>query len=87
MCRVSEEIYKLCSVNLSPNVTGQVAMGIMCNPPRPGSESYELHMKEKDLLLQSLIRRARSITDAFNRCNCSTPLLSTNSMMLLLKVD
>lgn len=68
MCRVSEEIYKLCSVNLSPNVTGQVAMGIMCNPPRPGSESYELHMKEKDLLLQSLIRRARSITDAFNRC-------------------
>lgn len=66
--RVIEEIYKLCSVNLSPNVTGQLAMGLMCNPPRPGSESYALHMKEKDLLLQSLIRRARLITDAFNRC-------------------
>ena len=66
-CRVSDEIYKLCSINLSPNVTGQVALGIMCNPPRPGSESYANHMREKDVLLQSLIRRARSITDAFNR--------------------
>lgn len=66
-CRVSDEIYKLCSINLSPNVTGQVALGIMCNPPRPGSESYANNMREKDVLLQSLMRRARSITDAFNR--------------------
>lgn len=66
-CRVSDEMYKLCSINLSPNVTGQVALGIMCNPPRPGSESYTNNMREKDVLLQSLIRRARSITDAFNR--------------------
>lgn len=66
-CRVSDEMYKLCSINLSPNVTGQVALGIMCNPPRPGSESYANNMREKDVLLQSLIRRARLITDAFNR--------------------
>lgn len=65
--RVSDEIYKLCSINLSPNVTGQLALGIMCNPPLPGSESYALHMQEKDALLQSMVRRARTITDAFNR--------------------
>lgn len=60
-------MYKLCSINLSPNVTGQVAMGIMCNPPKPGSESYALHIREKEVLLQSLIRRAKSIVNAFNR--------------------
>lgn len=65
--RVADEMYKLCSINLSPNVTGQIALGMMCNPPMPGSESYAFHMKEKDLLLQSLVRRARTITDAFNR--------------------
>ena len=67
VCRVKDEIYKLVSINLSPNVTGQLAMGMMCNPPRPGSESYALHMKEKDALLQSLMRRAKLIVDAFNR--------------------
>lgn len=29
-------------------------------------------MKEKDALLQSLMRRAKTITDAFNRCEKET---------------
>ncbi|CAM9364393.1 unnamed protein product [Choristocarpus tenellus] len=64
--RIMDEIYKMCSINLSPNVTGQIAMGIMCNPPKMGEPSYQLHMEEKEQLLQSLIRRARLITDVFN---------------------
>jgi hypothetical protein len=38
----------------SPNVPGQIIMGLMCNPPRPGDESYAQFMREKDELLQSL---------------------------------
>jgi glutamate--glyoxylate aminotransferase len=63
---VIDQIYKLSSINLSPNVPGQVALGLMVNPPRPGQHSYAKHMQEKNALIESLGRRARMITDAFN---------------------
>lgn len=61
-----EQIYKLASINLSPNVPGQVALGLMVNPPRRGDVSYAQHVQEKKDLIASLARRARRITDAFN---------------------
>ncbi|KAG5187558.1 nicotinanamine aminotransferase A [Tribonema minus] len=64
--RTVEEIYKICSINLSPNVPGQVAVGLMCNPPRRGDPSFDSFMAEKAELLASLKRRARLLTDAFN---------------------
>ena len=64
---VIQEIYKLASINLSPNVPGQIALGLMVNPPRPGDPSYALYVKEKAELIESLKRRARLVTDAFNR--------------------
>ena len=45
---------------------GQVALGMMVNPPRPGDPSYPLFKSEKEALIESLRRRARLITDAFN---------------------
>lgn len=67
MCpRLADEIYKVCSINLCPNVPGQVALGLMLNPPKPGDFSYEQFRAEKDGVLESLKRRARMITDAFN---------------------
>jgi aspartate/methionine/tyrosine aminotransferase len=38
----------------------------MVNPPKPGDVSYKQFMYEKDSLLNSLKRRARLMTDAFN---------------------
>jgi aspartate/methionine/tyrosine aminotransferase len=38
----------------------------MVNPPKQGDYSYKLFKKEKDSLIESLKRRARRITDAFN---------------------
>lgn len=66
--QTNAEMYKLASVNLSPNVPGQIAMGIMVNPPAPGDESYPLFKQEKDARLASLARRAQLITDGFNAC-------------------
>lgn len=63
---VVEELYKVASINLSPNSPGQVALGLMVNPPKPGDASHGLYRKEKDSLINSLKRRARMITDAFN---------------------
>lgn len=38
----------------------------MVNPPKPGDASYAQFRHEKDSLLNSLKRRARLMTDAFN---------------------
>jgi len=63
---VVDEIFKLSSINLSSNVTGQVAVGLMVNPPREGDVSYEQFVREKHAIISGLQRRAKLITDAFN---------------------
>jgi aspartate/methionine/tyrosine aminotransferase len=39
---VREQLYKLASIGLCPNLVGQVVVDVMVNPPKPGDESYEL---------------------------------------------
>jgi len=63
---VVDELYKISSVSLCPNLVGQVATGLMVNPPKPGDASYELYGKEKSDRLLSLARRAKLLTDALN---------------------
>mmetsp|Transcript_30639 Transcript_30639/g.51773 ORF Transcript_30639/g.51773 Transcript_30639/m.51773 type:complete len:483 (+) Transcript_30639:242-1690(+) len=63
---VVAEMYKLSSINLSPNVPGQVAMGVMLHPPVPGDESYPKWNAERQAVLDSLGRRAAAITTALN---------------------
>jgi glutamate--glyoxylate aminotransferase len=66
--RSVEEIYKVASISLSPNVPAQILMGLMVSPPRPGDISYEQFMKETKGILESLRKRARIMTDGFNSC-------------------
>ncbi|KAI3452686.1 hypothetical protein Pfo_009350 [Paulownia fortunei] len=63
-----EEIYKVSSISLSPNVPGQIFMGLMVNPPKPGDISYERYVRESKGILESLRRRAQIMTDGFNSC-------------------
>lgn len=63
-----DEIYKIASISLSPNVPAQVFMGLMVNPPKPGDVSYEQYHRESKGILESLRRRARIMTDGFNSC-------------------
>uniref|UniRef100_A0A7S2XZX4 Aminotransferase class I/classII large domain-containing protein n=1 Tax=Fibrocapsa japonica TaxID=94617 RepID=A0A7S2XZX4_9STRA len=63
---VAGMLYKIASINLSPNVPGQIALGLMVNPPQPGSPSYDLLQEEKAALLQSLKNRAQMMSEAFN---------------------
>ncbi|CAN7010812.1 unnamed protein product [Brassica rapa subsp. trilocularis] len=55
-----EEIYKVASIALSPNVSAQIFMGLMVSPPKPGDISYDQFVRER--------RRARIMTDGFNSC-------------------
>ncbi|XP_050375375.1 glutamate--glyoxylate aminotransferase 2 [Argentina anserina] len=63
-----DEIYKVASVALSPNVPAQIFMGLMVNPPKPGDISYDQFVRESKGILESLRRRARLMTDGFNSC-------------------
>ncbi|KAL6190461.1 hypothetical protein ACLB2K_036858 [Fragaria x ananassa] len=63
-----DEIYKVASVALSPNVPAQIFMGLMVNPPKPGDISYDQFARESKGILESLRRRAHLMTDGFNSC-------------------
>lgn len=64
--QVHKELFKVSSINLSPNVPGQIALGLMVNPPQPGDLSYESYQDEKDAIFASLQRKAKVITETFN---------------------
>jgi len=64
---VKQQIYKLASIGLCPNLVGQVIVDVMVRPPKPGDESYELYNKEKQEILASLKRRAEWLTSALNK--------------------
>ncbi|KAK7366836.1 hypothetical protein VNO80_08835 [Phaseolus coccineus] len=63
-----DEIYKVASISLSPNVPAQIFMGVMINPLKPGDISYDQFVRESNGILESLRRRARLMTDGFNSC-------------------
>ncbi|XP_057854923.1 glutamate--glyoxylate aminotransferase 2 isoform X2 [Cryptomeria japonica] len=63
-----EEIYKVASISLSPNVPGQIFLGLMMNPPKPIDISYAQFVSESKAILESLRRRAQIMTDGFNSC-------------------
>ena len=63
---VIDMIYKMSSINLCSNILGSITVGLMVNPPKPEDASYDLYYQEKNGILESLKRRARKMTDAFN---------------------
>ncbi|KAF5957830.1 hypothetical protein HYC85_005055 [Camellia sinensis] len=56
---IREQIYKVASVNLCSNISGQILASLVMNPPKVGDESYESYYAEKDGILSSLARRAK----------------------------
>ena len=70
MCNIAQgtvdEIYKVASINLSPNVVGQVMMSLMVNPPAEGTAARKDLDAQKAGIIASLRRRAHIMTDGFN---------------------
>jgi glutamate--glyoxylate aminotransferase len=74
--RTHDLLYKVASVQLSPSVPSQVILGIMCNPPKFGEESYASYQKERRSIIDSLKRRATKLVSTFNSLpgvSCSCP--------------
>lgn len=64
---VLDELYKLCSIELCPVVTGQIVTDLMVNPPKKGEPSYELYEQEKQGILKQLRTRAEQLYATFNK--------------------
>jgi len=73
---VIEHVYKLASVSLCSNVTGQITVGLMVNPPQEGDESYEEYVKESTAIYESLKRRGKKLAGLLNTLDgvsCTEP--------------
>ncbi|XP_052181345.1 alanine aminotransferase 2, mitochondrial-like isoform X2 [Diospyros lotus] len=71
---IREQIYKVASVNLCSNISGQILASLVMCPPKVGDDSYGSYSAEKDAILSSLARRAKTLEDALNslegvKCN------------------
>ncbi|KAG0369891.1 hypothetical protein BGZ54_008543 [Gamsiella multidivaricata] len=72
---VLEQIYKISSISLCPNVQGQIMVDLMVDPPKKGDPSYEQYKKEYDDIYSSLIKRAAILEETFNSlegCTCNS---------------
>lgn len=63
---VKTHYLKSVSAMLCSTVIGQICMDAIVNPPVEGDASYELYMKERTAVLDSLKLRAKMVVDAFN---------------------
>ncbi|ORX89228.1 PLP-dependent transferase [Basidiobolus meristosporus CBS 931.73] len=79
---IVEQMYKLASISLCPNVQGQIMVELMVNPPNPGEPSYDLYKKETDDIYHSLIRRSVKLYEAFNNLEGVTCSKAEGAMYL-----
>ncbi|KAI9140283.1 pyridoxal phosphate-dependent transferase [Paraphysoderma sedebokerense] len=84
--KVQDELYKLASIGLCPNVQGQVAVDVMVNPPKPGDESFELYNHEMNTIYESLKRRALRLSEFFNSLEGVTCNPAQGSMYLFPRI-
>jgi len=63
---VQAQLLKLVSIGLCSNTLGQIATGLMVQPPKLGSASHATHSAEKDAILTSMKRRALKLVDGLN---------------------
>ncbi|XP_057664641.1 alanine aminotransferase 1 [Diorhabda carinulata] len=63
---VKTQYLKAISAMLCSTTLGQSTLDVIMNPPKKGEPSYELFMKEKNDVLESLKLRAKMVAETFN---------------------
>ncbi|KAI1729704.1 aminotransferase class I and II domain-containing protein [Ditylenchus destructor] len=67
--KVVVEFKKMISAKLCSTILGQAVMDCIVNHPKSGEPSYDLWIKEKTAILDSLKERAQLVTKAYNAIN------------------
>uniref|UniRef100_A0A0B7AXA4 alanine transaminase n=1 Tax=Arion vulgaris TaxID=1028688 RepID=A0A0B7AXA4_9EUPU len=78
---------KAISAKLCSAVTGQAAMDVVVNPPKPGEPSYKLFKQQKDTVLGQLAEKGRMTTDMFNSIKGITCNPVQGAMYAFPKID
>ncbi|XP_062087948.1 alanine aminotransferase 2 [Humulus lupulus] len=84
---IREQIYKVASVNLCSNISGQILASLVMSPPKVGDESYESYRDERDGILSSLARRAKTLEDALNSLDGITCNKAEGAMYLFPRIN
>ena len=63
---VKVQLLKSISAKLCPTVSGQAAMDVVVNPPKPGEPSYDQFVKERDQVLGDLKLKGKLTTETLN---------------------
>ncbi|XP_009783410.1 alanine aminotransferase 2, mitochondrial-like [Nicotiana sylvestris] len=84
---VREQIYKVASVNLCSNISGQILASLIMSPPKVGDESYVSFSAEKEGILSSLARRAKTLEDALNSLEGVTCNRAEGAMYLFPRIN
>ncbi|KAK4736252.1 hypothetical protein R3W88_010513 [Solanum pinnatisectum] len=84
---IREQIYKVASVNLCSNISGQILASLVMSPPKVGDESYESFAAEKEGILSSLARRAKTLEDAFRSLEGVTCNKAEGAMYLFPRIN
>nr|BAX08659.1 alanine aminotransferase [Gentiana triflora] len=84
---IREQIYKVSTVHLCSNISGQILASLVMNPPKVGDESYDSYISERDGILSSLKRRAKTLEDAFNSLEGVTCNRAEGAMYLFPRIQ
>ncbi|CAA3012441.1 alanine aminotransferase 2-like [Olea europaea subsp. europaea] len=84
---IREQIYKVASVNLCSNISGQILASLVMSPPKVGDESYESYFAEKDAILSSLAKRAKTLEAALNSLEGVTCNRAEGAMYLFPRIE
>jgi aspartate/methionine/tyrosine aminotransferase len=63
---VLAQMIKQQSISLCANVSGQISTYLMVAPPKPGDESYETYITEKNAVLSSLKKKSEILFERIN---------------------
>ncbi|MBX2992922.1 MAG: aminotransferase class I/II-fold pyridoxal phosphate-dependent enzyme [Bacteroidetes bacterium] len=64
---VLSEMVKQQSISLCANVSGQINTYLMVDPPKPGDESYDMYVSEKNAVLSSLKKKSEILYERINQ--------------------
>ncbi|KAI7892744.1 pyridoxal phosphate-dependent transferase [Mucor mucedo] len=84
---IMDQINKISSISLCPNVHGQIMVDLVTNPPAEGDISHAQYKSEVDTIYQSLARRATKLAHCFNALEGVTCNEAEGAMYLFPKID
>uniref|UniRef100_A0A1J3HKW0 alanine transaminase n=1 Tax=Noccaea caerulescens TaxID=107243 RepID=A0A1J3HKW0_NOCCA len=84
---VREQIYKMASVSLCANISGQILASLVMSPPKPGDDSYDSYMAERDGILSSMAKRAKTLEEALNNLEGITCNRAEGAMYLFPRIN